>query len=258
MTSTSPCAHPWHSVSSSTEYLRCPRRYSFSHVERRPQDRPVPPGWRFGSVVHAGLEAAYRLQVDHPELPRRRRVEAAHEAIEASWAGLDLADDGGMARAKWIVGRSLTRDVLQVERIRGVEVGLRASIDDTEQIVGFADLVLDRGDGTIEIVDHKVTRRPATPEQLQSNLQLNLYGRLASLMWAGIATVRASHHYPLLDRVVAVTLDDATMQAAQAQIEQIADQIRADQVFAAQPGEHCSHCPWQPSCPEAVAAGIAP
>jgi RecB family exonuclease len=108
-------------------------------------------------VVHAGLEAAYRLQVDHPELPRRRRVEAAHEAIEASWAGLDLADDGGMARAKWIVGRSLTRDVLQVERIRGVEVGLRASIDDTEQIVGFADLVLDRGDGTIEIVDHKVT-----------------------------------------------------------------------------------------------------
>ena len=47
-------------MSSTREYEGCPRRYRFGYLDKRPKDRPAPVTWRFGSAVHAGLEAAYR------------------------------------------------------------------------------------------------------------------------------------------------------------------------------------------------------
>ena len=243
-------AHLWHSLSSTGEYLRCPRRYAYGYVERLPQDRHVPPGWRFGSVVHAGLEAAYRLQAEQPERPRRDCLAAASDAIGRCWRELELPDDDGRQRAQWVVGRALTKGTLRVRQIRGVEVALRGRISEGERIVGFADLILDRDTGTIEIVDHKVTRRPATPQMLCEDRQLNLYGQLARGMWDDVEVVYASHHYPLLAETVTVELDPTNMAAAERHIREVAKRIRADEAFLATPGEHCGHCPWQPSCPE--------
>ena len=67
----------WHSVSSTREYEGCPRRYRFGYVERRPKDRPVPPTWRFGSVVHEALEAAYQGAMAAPGTPPSAHVAAA-------------------------------------------------------------------------------------------------------------------------------------------------------------------------------------
>jgi putative RecB family exonuclease len=243
----------WHSVSSTREYEGCPRRYRFGYLDRRPEDRPVPVSWRFGSAVHAGLEAAYRRRLDDANGGIVESLRAATAAVDGCWAELGLdadADDQGRSRAAWLVGRAVTRDVLAIERILDVEAPLRDRISDQERIIGFADLVLAREGDVVEIVDHKVTRRRVDPEQLRADFQLNLYGQLARLRWPWARAVRATHHYPTGPAAVSVTLDDDAMVGALDRVHRTADVIRRDTEFLPVPGPRCGHCPWQPSCPE--------
>jgi RecB family exonuclease len=244
--------HRWHSVSSTREYEGCPRRYRFGYLDRRPEDRPAPVSWRFGSAVHAGLEVGYRQLQEHPDARLGERLAAATRAVEASWSelGLDADDEDGRARAAWLVGRALARDVLGVGRVLDVEAALRGHVCDDERIIGFADLVLARGEGTIEIVDHKVTRHRATPGHLREDFQLNLYGQLARDRWPWAHTIRVTHHYPTGPHAVSATLDARSMAGALERVHRAAATIRSDREFPPTPSARCGHCPWQPSCPE--------
>ena len=243
----------WHSVSSTREYEGCPRRYRFGYLDKRPKDRPAPVSWRFGSAVHAGLEAGYRHLAEQPEAGLSERLLAASLAVDAAWdeLGLDTDDDDeGRRRASWLVGRSLARDVIDADRVLGVEVALRGEVCDDERIIGFADLVLARDDDTLEIVDHKVTRWRATPAKLGADFQLNLYGELARRRWPWARTVRVTHHYPLGPDAVSAVLDTQSMADALVHVHETAAAIRSDRDFTPTPSERCGHCPWLPSCPE--------
>ena len=245
----------WHSVSSVREYRRCPRRYRFGYRDRRPQDRPVPVSWRFGSLIHAGLEAGYRQRLADPRSSRSDVLAHVNEALDDAWESLELGDDADPAtldRARWVVGRALVRDVIGADHILDVEVALRGTVNDQEQIIGFADLVLAHGDAAIEIVDHKITRRHTTPDTLREDLQLNLYGQLARTRWPWASRVAVTHHYPLDPTAVSTVLDEHTMTAALDYIHEVAAQIRTDDRFLPQPGDHCDHCPWLPSCADGV------
>jgi CRISPR/Cas system-associated exonuclease Cas4 (RecB family) len=247
----------WHSVSSTREYEGCPRRYRFGYRDKRPQDRPVPATWRFGSVVHEGLEAAYRHALQHPDSTSAERSNLAVAAIDASCEQHDLTNDPRTRhRAIWHVTRALAKDVLglaDAERILGVEEAFRDRITDVDRVVGFADLVLQRRDDTVEIVDHKVTRYRTTPDELRDDLQLNLYGYLARRRWPEATGIVGTIHYPTGPATVSVLFDDERMDAAYARIRATADRIVADSEFEPQPSERCDHCPWQPSCAEGTA-----
>jgi RecB family exonuclease len=243
----------WHSVSSTREYEGCPRRYRFGYVEKRAKDRPVPPTWRFGSVVHAALEAAYRGAMDTPGSTPAEHLGAALVALDGALARyeLDAADD--RQRAAAIVTAALEADVLGAATRGtplGVEVALRDRIDDAERIIGFVDLVLPHDDGTIELVDHKVTAHRADPDELREDFQLNLYGWLARQRWPQAARIVATLHYPTGPDRVSVELDAETMRGADERLRRAAEAIAHDTTFAPTPSERCLHCPWQPSCPE--------
>ena len=242
----------WHSVSSTREYEGCPRRYRFGYLDKRPKDRPAPVSWRFGSAVHAGLEAGYRHLADQPDAGLSERLLAASIGVDEAWGelGLDTDDDEGRRRANWLVGRALARDVIDADRVLGVEVALRGEVCEDERIIGFADLVLARDDDTLEIVDHKVTRYRATPAKLGTDFQLNLYGELARRQWPWARTVRVTHHYPLGPDAVSAVLDTQSMADALVRVHETAETIRSDQDSPPTPSERCGHCPWQPSCPE--------
>jgi RecB family exonuclease len=249
----------WHSVSSTREYATCPRRYRFGYVERRPKDRPVPPSWRFGTVVHAGLEAAWRAAMAaDAAVPLTAHLPEAVAAAAAAVAaeGLD-ADD--LARAEAILATALAADVVRSDgaaRPIGVEEALRGwAGGDHDRVIGFADLVLEHADGTIELVDHKVTSRRARPEDLRDDFQLNLYGHLASKRWPQAPRIVATLHYPTGPEAVRVELTADGMRAADRRVRATARTIAADTAFAPVPSAACEHCPWQPSCPEGSAWG---
>ena len=241
-----------HSVSSTRTYEGCPRRYRFGYLDRRPQDRPAPQSWRFGSLVHLGLEAAYRLAMASPDSSTFDRRVAAVAAIDQGCARLLLDHDPTIRdRAVWHATRALAKDAIGLAdaEVLGVEIGLGDQLTEHERVAGYADLILRRPDGTVEIVDHKVTRHHATAERLADDLQLNLYGHLASLRWPGVPIV-ATHHYPLGPDTLSVALTDAGMEAARGRVAEVADRIHGDRRFDPIPTDRCGHCPWQPSCPE--------
>ena len=242
----------WHSVSSTREYERCPRRYWFGYVGRVPADRHVPAAWRIGSAVHAALEAAYRHRQQHPDAPLVEGLDDALAALARSWDDLELGpgDDADEAygRAARIVERALRADVLDVSTVVGVELPLRAELEPGHRVVGFVDLLIARDEATLEIVDHKVTRRRTTPTELAGDLQVNLYGALARSRWPEVTTVRASHHYPTGPEAVTVTLTEAGMESAYERVASTARRAAADPSFEPTPGRHCEHCPWLPRC----------
>jgi hypothetical protein len=259
--STPPSRPRWHSVSSTREYEGCPRRYRFGYLDSRPQDRPVPASWRFGSVVHEGLEAAYRHAVEHPDGTPAERMQVATAAVAASWQRHGLGEDAAdRRRATWHVTRALAKDAVGVRhaRILGVEEAFRSDLSEEagssgERVVGFADLVLERSDRTVEVVDHKVTSHRSTPEQLRDDFQLNLYGHLARRRWPAATGIVATHHYPTGPITVSADLDPERMTAAYARVRAAAALIGADTAFVPTPSGRCSHCPWLPSCPEGTA-----
>lgn len=247
--STAPTPVRWHSVSSTREYERCPRRYRYAYVERLPQDRHVPIPWRIGSAVHAALEAAYRIKQHDSTVPLETGVPQALTALRRSWETLELPLDERYGRAARQVVRSLREDVLQVGEIVGVELALRDELSCGHRVAGFLDLLLRRDGSTMEIVDHKVTGRRASSVDVASDFQLNLYGALVKVQWPTTQTVRATLHYPTGPDRVTATLFDEGMAAAHGRVERTAEQATSDTSFVPTPGEHCNHCPWRPRCP---------
>ncbi len=240
----------WHSVSSTREYERCPRRYRYAYVERLSQDRLVPVSWRVGSAVHAALEAAYQAKRRHPDRPLAAGLPEALAALRQSWDMLELPhDDGRYREAGRQVERTLHEDVLEVGEVVGVELPLRTSLTTGHRIAGFLDLLLRRDATTLEIVDHKVTARRASSSEIAADLQLNLYGALVRAAWPETTTVRATLHYPTGPDLVTATLADEGMAAARARVERTASLAAADTEFVPRPAAHCDHCPWRPRCP---------
>lgn len=240
----------WHSVSSTREYERCPRRYRYAYVERLPQDRHVPIPWRIGSAVHAALEVAYRAKQRDAAVTLGAGIPHALAALRRSWETLELPWDDRYGRGATQVVRSLRDDVLQVDEVVGVELPLRDELTSGHRLVALLDLLLQRDGSTMEIVDHKVTRRRASAVDVASDFQLNLYGALVRVRWPTIDTVRATLHYPTGPDRVTATLFDEGMAAAHTRVEHTAELAASDTSFAPIPGDHCDHCPWRPRCPE--------
>jgi CRISPR/Cas system-associated exonuclease Cas4 (RecB family) len=240
---------PWHSQSSCNEYERCPRRYWFAYVDRTPTERRVPRHWRFGTVVHAGLEAAFRA-VQGTDRPAREAVEPALAGLRDSWAE-EAMPAGQLARAERLVRRSVAAQDLTGRQILGVEEWFRDRTPFGHRLAGAADLVLEPTPGILEIRDHKVTRHRKTPAELFADRQLNLYAWMARRRWPWARAVYASHHYPLLGAVVRVRLRPARSDAVVRAIDALATRIGNDDAFAATPGAHCAHCIWSHLCPAA-------
>jgi CRISPR/Cas system-associated exonuclease Cas4 (RecB family) len=230
--------HRWHSVSSSSAYEECPRRYQFAYVDRVPEPRTqVPESWRFGTVVHAGLEVGYQR---HRDVGFSQNL--AHTIPAARY------------RAERVVGRSLANTRLWPAEILGVEHFFRTVTPEGLRIAGAADLVLKVGADGVEIRDHKVTRYVRTPEQLVSDFQLNLYGWLAQQTWPWAQRVFVSHHYPLMRSVVRVELDQARVAETIERLRATAGLAEADVAFAPTPGAHCSRCAYRGHCDAAQLA----
>ena len=235
------------SVSSCSEYERCPRRYRYGYVDRLPYDRPVPESWRYGTVVHRALEVAYCARGNGAALVTAEP--AAIAALRAAWLAEFMPSDAAeLAGAEELVHETLVADRFGASETLGVEHRFHARVGDLP-FSGIADLVVRRDARTVEIVDHKVTRSTHTEEQLCRDPQLNLYGRFARREWPWAERVLATHHYPVLARTVTVELTEASMTAAVSRLAELARRARADVVFAPSPGPECANCPWAARCP---------
>jgi len=245
----------WHSVSSTYAYEACPRRYWFSYVERVPEPRAeVPQHWRFGTVVHRGLEAGYLRHRDVGFSDNlRHTIPTAIAAVRDSWAAESMPDDPGeLGRAERVVAASLATTRLRGRDILGVERFFRAETPEGLRVAGAVDLVVRSGDDAIEIRDHKVTRYTRTADALAGALQLGLYAWLARRTWSWVRNVTVAHHYPLLRTLVRAPLGPAAAEQALERVRSTALVAEADHEFRPRPGNECSVCAYASLCPDAA------
>jgi RecB family exonuclease len=244
-------------VSSTYAYEACPRRYRFSYVDRVPEPRAeVPQHWRFGTVVHRGLEAGY---LRHREVGfsnnLRHTIPTAIDAVRDSWAAELMPDDPReLGRAERVVAASLATTRLRGRDILGVERFFRSETPEGLRVAGAVDLVVRDGDGAIEIRDHKVTRYTRTPEALARDLQLGLYAWLARRTWSWVRSVSVAHHYPLLRTTVRTPLVPTAGEEAIERVRTTALVAEADHEFAPRPGKECAVCAYATLCPDAAVA----
>lgn len=104
------------------------------------------------------------------------------------------------------------------------------------------------GPDAVEIRDHKVTRFVRSPAQLRGDLQLGVYGWLVRATWPWAQRIVVAHHYPLVDTLVRVDLDDDWIAAAVARLTRVSEQALADTDFRPTPGEHCGDCAYADRC----------
>lgn len=246
-----------HSVSGCNEYDRCPRRYRYGYIDRIPHDRPSPAAWRHGIAVHAALEAAYRERAAGRTLADA--IPMALDALAATWRAEGLPDDPAwLGRSGAMVRRTLTVDPLHIEKILGVEERFESRSAGGRPFAGIADLVVQRDDHTVEIIDHKVSRSPRSVAALASDRQLNLYGWFARQRWPWATRMLATHHYPPLGKTVTAELDHDRTETIVAELDTIAARADADTEFRPEPGPECATCPWITRCPvhTAQATGV--
>ena len=239
----------WHSVSSTRQNEECPRKYWFAYVERVQVDRLVPDAWRFGTVVHAGLEAAYRALGAGESLGQI--VTCSSERTRASWSEEQMAaDPGALDRAVAIVERAARRAVEETTPadVLGVEHRFIGHTASGRRVIGFADLCLRAGPETVEIRDHKVTSHARSDDELRSDYQLAIYAWLAREEWPWATRVVGSHHYPTLDRIERVELAPADVEQAAEHFEATARTADEDEVYLATPGDHCEWCVYSELC----------
>jgi putative RecB family exonuclease len=241
------------SVSAYWSYLSCPKRYEFNYVERVPRpDFKPPEHWRFGTVVHAGLEAAYKVFQERELTGRLTQVEpSALAAVRASWEEELMPTRGGeLDRALGIVSGTLDKLVEHHENVLGVEELLLGHTPGGIPFVGYADLIRRADAVTVEIRDYKVTAKTSTAKELQVNPQGNLYAMICREKFPWAERILFSHLYPNHGaKLVQTSISAESMEAVIDKFEAVGDAINLADDFPAKPGEHCGWCAYNDICP---------
>lgn len=246
------------SVSSYGTYLVCALRFFFDKVEQRPRaESEVPTHWRFGSVIHAGLEAAYIDFRDRKLVGSlSQSADAGVKGIRDAWVQYEMpTGDGELDRALGMTLETLSRLVERHDHILGIEEWIRGPLPETgAQFVGAIDLLRRVDDETVEIRDYKVRAKVSTPEELVREIQGPSYAHFVRRAHPWAKRVMFSHLYPNKgNQLVIAELDDETIRNAVERLDAVADMLyeaRGDMDnYPPRRSEECGNCNHRDVCP---------
>jgi putative RecB family exonuclease len=201
------------SVSRIKLFEQCPLAFFFRYIEKPDKElgEVDPEPAEFGNVLHDALERTYNWIRDEEyvgELPVERLLECYRLAWgDSGLVGLDLYQEGRAILRQYArtTGAVDHMRVLAVEQefnllvtadgCRLVSEAERAAWKDVEDcfvVNGYIDRV-DRVDAeTVEVVDYKSGRLLYTKSDLESDLQLSVYGLVARELFPWAKTVKLS------------------------------------------------------------------
>lgn len=201
------------------------------------------------NAVHHALERFYGLPDEHrqPERlaqalrsvwPSHRRPDSfVNRADEREWGLKGLAMLDRYASRHDLHARPLAR-----------EVWIRRRLGRGPELYGKADRVDPDGDG-LRVIDYKTGKREIERGELPHDSAAMLYASAATATYG--RKVR-SVDFVYLDsgRTVSWDLEDpAELQAAEARLERILDELRGGREWQAMPGWACRYCPFAHLCP---------
>lgn len=250
------------SVSRLKRYEQCPRAFALTYVDKAPNatrdtfttrfELDLHEGAAFGTVMHTTLETIYRWIVREEHVgavPEEVISECYRNAFQAS----DLTGSDTFAEGRQILRAYFERHYL-VDHMTVLDIEREFRIErDGVTLLGYIDRVDKIADDAIRIVDYKTNRLLFTREEVDSDLQMSVYGVAARVLypWAK----RVEYAFDMLRHDVRMTTerDEADLQEASdyvvaltRRIEQVANDPNA--TFPAVMNTLCHWCGQRERC----------
>lgn len=254
------------SVSAAQRLEQCLLAFKLQYVDRVPRPaKEIPLHWRRGTVVHGGLEAAFKQrQLERAVGPMMTDSvwEAAKAGIVKEWKKEEMphpSDSEGMWDDVHVMVQATLEDhEVDWEQIIGVEKKLFVTVG--MKIIGFVDLMLilrlphpetEEPVDTLVIRDWKTTRTKKTEADLLKNFQGHTYAGMSALL--GLAPpgmpVAFQHYYPPIQESVTVPVTIEQGEAAISRIRSARDVAHHETEWAPEKGSWCGGCAYKPMCP---------
>jgi DNA helicase II / ATP-dependent DNA helicase PcrA len=236
-------SNPKLSATAVESYERCPLQFKLEREWRIPREAPA--AMQYGAAMHRVL----KLYFDSVRFKRTMPDEALVNSFcaDLSEAGIqdpyqrDLYQEQGVRQLLDFLKASR----LQQLNVLHIEQQFETRIGDLV-VIGRIDRI-DGNDGSgITITDYK-TGRPQSQEDADESLQLSIYALAAREKW-GYRAERMVFHNLDGNTTVITGRSDLDLEAAKLRIQHVAEQITGGN-FRANPGYHCSFCPYRNLCP---------
>ena len=225
-------------------YEECPLRFKLEREWNLPRD--VSAALHYGAAMHGVLRTFYDAQRYQREISDDDLLEQFRSALAS--AGIadryqyDLYRGQGLEQLRQFVEcarRDPAPEVIETESRFEMQIG-------AAKVTGRVDRIDRTGADTVAIVDYK-TGKPKSQEDADRSLQLSLYA-LAARETLGKRADRLIFHNLENNAAVCTARNDAQLDEAKLRVLKVADGIAKGR-FEADPGYHCSYCPYRNLCP---------
>ena len=251
----------------------CPQKFYFTYISRSPKDF-IPSSLKFGSAVHAGLEAYFRSRMEGLLVDESALMDAYH----TSWQyeeepGLPIRfnkmeDVSSLeTTAKGMFAAFLQSPLANPQgEILGIEESFCSPLaHDLPDVMARVDLIYISG-GAIHLLDFKTSRSRWNPAKVADAAdQLRLYEILTSQITGdtpvelhfGVLTKAKTPAFDLLP-VPPADSNITVLEQITSTFRQVYQAMQAGNYYPVPSPQNCTTCPFKSRCPAWMAHSSTP
>lgn len=247
-----PFTNKYMSVSRIKQYEKCPLAFKFGYIDRRARESGEAAA--FGSMVHKAMELIYRWIVDEEfegTVPDEVIIRQYRNAFEESEVVGEAAYKHGI-----LLVREYFRfhDHVSHETVLGIErkFSIIVEADDESrryEVFGIIDRIERLDKTSVLVVDYKTNKSLFTREELDSDLQMSVYGIAVKTLWPWVQNVQFAFDMVRHSTRQYTRRSDADMNEAGDYIIAIAGRIESSLQFPAKLNTLCPWCDHREACP---------
>jgi len=236
----------------------CPRKFSYTYVEKAPPDF-IPVSLIFGGAIHSSLELHYRahaaLLSAYHDAWRRQQAQAGSTVPVRFNKGDDI--DTLHALADRMLTAFLDSSLANPKgTILGIEEQLTVTLGDhLPDLLAKVDLVT-HTDGALHVVDFKTSKSRWTDQKaLESGEQLLLYGVTVGRLSKDL-NIPVKLHFAIITKaktpvvqLLPVPTDAARLAAVKESVGQVWEAIQTGNFYPNPSPMNCTTCQFRSLCP---------
>ena len=237
------------SVSRMKLYENCPLAFKMRYVTKVPQGPSSEPA-EFGKLVHEALENVYNWVLNEEfsgKIPDEVILDSYRKAFESPKVDV-------VSNALYTEGLELTRTYFRQHPeanhrdVLAVELEFRIRCLGEYDAYGFIDRV-DRVDhNTVEIIDYKTNRMLFSRDELDSDLQMSVYGLAVKSKWPWVKNVR--YRFDMIRHAMSLytSREDDELDETVDYIVSLGRRLDALKKYPAKVNPLCNWCDYRDKC----------
>lgn len=237
-------------------YEQCPRRYQYRYVDKVEVDDVQGIEAFAGNMVHLSLQHLHGSAAKGHVLSSAELIEHFDTLWEDHYDSSCVrivrrgvtCSDHRMAARTGLQAYHRRHHPFAGGEIVGLEHELRFVIGERHQFIGFIDMLRSVGDGVYEIHDFKTGRRLPSSGEVRADRQLALYEIGVRQNVPDVREVRLKWHYLSHDKELTSSRTFGELQALEARVSGLIDDIEAADSFQCRSGPLCRWCEFEELC----------